>query len=181
MKFGFDWPSSFGEDVWKWWTTMDARTREPAYTEPKGSGELKTNLLKSTIATTSTISHPHPIFSPSSNSIYFTQSVIPYIKLHPIPKHTFPSSPTPPLAAPFSTSPNFPSPTPRPQPLPSGSSSSSSSFSWVRYTFKNWANAPSWLNRSSYDPYSEILPSTITTILSTIGNQWTPWVTNTLV
>ena len=23
MKFGFDWPSSFGEDLWKWWMDMD--------------------------------------------------------------------------------------------------------------------------------------------------------------
>ena len=28
MKFGFDWPSGFGEeDVWKWWTTTDNEGR----------------------------------------------------------------------------------------------------------------------------------------------------------
>ena len=52
MKFGFDWPSAFGEeDLWKWqtdgrWTT-DGQTDERPWlyykltNEPKGSGELK--------------------------------------------------------------------------------------------------------------------------------------------
>ena len=48
MKFGFDWPSGFGEeDLWKWWT--DGRQRMDDWAclyykltnEPKGSGELK--------------------------------------------------------------------------------------------------------------------------------------------
>ena len=31
MKFGFDWPSGFGEeDLWKWWT--NSRTTEHVYT-----------------------------------------------------------------------------------------------------------------------------------------------------
>ena len=50
MKFGFDWPSGFGEeDLWKWWTDDNGRQRTddgacPYYkltNEPKGSGELK--------------------------------------------------------------------------------------------------------------------------------------------
>ena len=47
MKFGFNWPSSFGEDdLWKWWTD-EQRTDDGAClyykltNEPKGSGELK--------------------------------------------------------------------------------------------------------------------------------------------
>ena len=31
MKFGLDWPSGFGEDLWKWWTD-GRRTTEHAYT-----------------------------------------------------------------------------------------------------------------------------------------------------
>ena len=52
MKFGFDWPSRFGEDVWNCWPRRprrrprQRRTPEHGYTisspcEPNGSGELK--------------------------------------------------------------------------------------------------------------------------------------------
>ena len=46
MKFGFDRPSDFREEVRKWWTdgrsTTDGRTPVRGYTcEPNGSGELK--------------------------------------------------------------------------------------------------------------------------------------------
>ena len=47
MKFGFEWPSGFGEeDLWKWWTMDDGRTDDGPWlyykltNEPKGSGEL---------------------------------------------------------------------------------------------------------------------------------------------
>ena len=46
MKFGFDRPSGFGEDLWKSWTT-DPRTDDRPWlyykltNEPKSSGELK--------------------------------------------------------------------------------------------------------------------------------------------
>ena len=57
MKFGFDRPSSFGEEnLWKWWTTDDGRTMDgrrrtddrpwlnyQLTNEPKGSSELKMN------------------------------------------------------------------------------------------------------------------------------------------
>ena len=47
MKFGFNWPSGFGEDLWKWWTDgqrMEDRTclYYKLTNEPKCSGELKT-------------------------------------------------------------------------------------------------------------------------------------------
>ena len=43
MKFGFDWPSSFGEEVW----TDDGYTLlyYKLTNEPKGSGELKMKSL----------------------------------------------------------------------------------------------------------------------------------------
>ena len=47
MKFGFDWPSGFGEDLWKWWTDKDNGRMDGTWlyykltNEPKGSGELK--------------------------------------------------------------------------------------------------------------------------------------------
>ena len=47
MKFGFDWPSSFGEeDLWKWWTDHDdgACLYYKLTNEPKGSGKLKCNI-----------------------------------------------------------------------------------------------------------------------------------------
>ena len=48
FKFGFDWPSGFGEeDPWEWWTD-ERRTPDDGpwlhyklINEPKGSGELK--------------------------------------------------------------------------------------------------------------------------------------------
>ena len=49
MKFGFDWPSSFWEDVWRVWTTDGRNDGDCLYYklthEPKGSGELKSNQL----------------------------------------------------------------------------------------------------------------------------------------
>ena len=63
MKFGFDWPSGFGEeDVWKWWTTTDRWTDNGACLyyrlmdngaclyyklthKPNRSGELKTRVF----------------------------------------------------------------------------------------------------------------------------------------
>ena len=43
MKFGFDWPSGFGEeDLWKWWTDDGACLYYKLTNKPKGSGELKT-------------------------------------------------------------------------------------------------------------------------------------------
>ena len=46
MKFGFDLPSSFGDDLGKWCTTDGQRTPKHGYSisslcEPDGSGELK--------------------------------------------------------------------------------------------------------------------------------------------
>ena len=57
MKFGFDWPSGFGEeDLWKWWTLDDDEQRRRTddgpwlhyklTNEPKGSGELKIVLVR---------------------------------------------------------------------------------------------------------------------------------------
>ena len=46
LKFGFDWPCGFGEDVSKWWTsTTDdgACLYNKLSHEPKGSDELKCN------------------------------------------------------------------------------------------------------------------------------------------
>ena len=45
MKFGFDWPSGFGVDLWKWRRSDRRRSMALYYkltNEPKGSGELKT-------------------------------------------------------------------------------------------------------------------------------------------
>ena len=42
MKFGFDWPSGFGEeDLLKWWTDNGPWLYYKLTNEPKGSGELK--------------------------------------------------------------------------------------------------------------------------------------------
>ena len=46
MKFGFDWPGGFGEDLWKWWMDNGRTDNGPwlyykLTNEPKGSGELK--------------------------------------------------------------------------------------------------------------------------------------------
>ena len=41
MKFGFDWPSGFGEDLGKWWTDDGPWLYYNLTNEPKGSGELK--------------------------------------------------------------------------------------------------------------------------------------------
>ena len=53
MKFGFDWPSGFGEeDLWKWWTD-NGRTDDGSWlyykltNEPKDSGELKCHFSRS--------------------------------------------------------------------------------------------------------------------------------------
>ena len=40
MKFGFDWPSYFG-DLWKWWTDDGPWLYHKLTNEPKGSGESK--------------------------------------------------------------------------------------------------------------------------------------------
>ena len=67
MKFGFDWPSSFGEeDPCKWWTD-GGRTNDRPWlyykltNEPKGSGELKDDVktFKSTLTSCmSIVLHP---------------------------------------------------------------------------------------------------------------------------
>ena len=49
MKFGFDKPSGFGEeDLWTWWTTTDGPWLYYKLTnEPKGSGELQSQSIRS--------------------------------------------------------------------------------------------------------------------------------------
>ena len=45
MKFGFDWPSGFGEDLWKWWTDNRPYLYYNLTNEPKGSGELTRSMV----------------------------------------------------------------------------------------------------------------------------------------
>ena len=45
MKFGFDWPSGFEEDLWKWWTDNRPCLYYNLTNEPKGSGELTSSMV----------------------------------------------------------------------------------------------------------------------------------------
>ena len=69
MKFGFDWPSGFGEDLWKWCT--DGRTDDGAWlyykltNEPKGSGELKNKSYRQDKRTNAREAYRPALSSPS--------------------------------------------------------------------------------------------------------------------